>query len=92
MLGAHTLRGRPSESKQRRHIEALYADMFKNEKREFPQDVYDVLNELFCDVDAYCGDPELRDDEDLDDEQLLNCAKKALEILNSIALRTTPLS
>lgn len=63
-------------------FEMSYMDMFKNEYREFPEDVYDVLNGLFSDVDAYCGDPELRDDEDLDDEQLLGSAKEALKKLS----------
>lgn len=34
---------------------------------------------LFYEVDAYCGDPELRGSEDIDDAQLLGAARKALE-------------
>lgn len=63
-------------------FEVSYLDMFKSEKKEFPQDTYNVLNELFSDVDAYCGDPCLRDDEDLDDEQLLSRATEALKKLS----------
>lgn len=62
-------------------FEASYLEMFKNETRELPEDAYDVLNDLFSNVDAYCGDPELRDDDDLDDEELLNSAKQALKKL-----------
>lgn len=62
-------------------FEVLYLKMFKGEARELPKDVYDVLNGLFCDVDAYCGDTELRDDGDLGDEELLISAKEALKKL-----------
>ncbi|TXK95117.1 hypothetical protein BMR11_14125, partial [Methylococcaceae bacterium CS5] len=44
--------------------------MFKEETRVLPEDVYDALNNLFLDVDAYCADVSLRDDEDLDEEDL----------------------
>lgn len=62
-------------------FESRYLKMFKNEEDQFPEHVYDALNKLFSDVDCYCGDPDLRDDEDLDDEELLGCAKQALESL-----------
>ncbi|WP_046006447.1 colicin immunity domain-containing protein [Pseudoalteromonas rubra] len=62
-------------------FEASYMDMFKNESREIPDDIYDVLNDLFSDVDAYCGDPDLRGDEDLDELTLLSRAKEALRKL-----------
>lgn len=62
-------------------FEGRYLEMFKNESDQFPEHVYDVLNKLFSDVDTYCDDPDLRDEEDLDDEALLVCAKEALESL-----------
>lgn len=62
-------------------FEVLFMEMFKHETREFPEDIYGALNCLFTDVDAYCGDPELRDDDDLNDVELLDCAKDALKKL-----------
>ena len=59
-------------------FEAAYLDMFKAEASKLQEDVYEVLNNLFLDVDSYCSDPVLRDDEDLDDEGLLSSAKEAL--------------
>ncbi|WP_110661602.1 colicin immunity domain-containing protein [Salinicola socius] len=59
-------------------FEVGYLDIFKNESEMLPQTSYDALNELFLDVDAYCNDPGLRDEEDLDDCELLESAKKAL--------------
>ena len=66
------------------HFEMSYLKMFKNETREFPEDVYDVLNGLFTDVDAYCGDSKLRDHDDLNDEELLRNAREALEKLTAL--------
>ncbi len=62
-------------------FEMLYLEMFKDEMDGLPEDIYDVLNNLFSDIDAYCGDPDLRDGEDLDDKELLASAKKALKRL-----------
>lgn len=62
-------------------FEFSYLEMFKDEKEEFPEDVYDVLNNLFSDVDAFCGDPSIRDEEDLDEEGLIASVKEALKKL-----------
>lgn len=44
----------------------------------------EILNELFLDVDAYCGDPTLRGEDDLDEPQLRQKAQEALSALNSL--------
>ena len=62
-------------------FESRYLEMFKTETVQFPENEYDALNKLFSDVDTYCGGPDLRDDGDLGDEELLGCAKRALESL-----------
>ncbi len=62
-------------------FDTLYLELFKNETESFSEDTYAVLNNLFSDADAYCEDPSLRDDEDLNDAELLASAKKALERL-----------
>ena len=62
-------------------FENRYLEVFKKETDQLPEYVYDALNKLFSDVDSYCADPGLRDDEDLDDNELLACAKEALESL-----------
>lgn len=62
-------------------FEAAFLEMFKNEPSIFPEDIYEILNNLFIDVDAYCEDESLRDDNDLDDEGLLASAKIALDKL-----------
>jgi len=45
---------------------------------------YEILNELFLDVDAYCGDPTLRREVDLDEAQLRQKAENALFALNNL--------
>jgi len=62
-------------------FEDLFLEMFKSESNILPNYAYDALNKLFLDVDSYCGDPDLRDDEDLDDEMLEVSAKEALKKL-----------
>ncbi len=63
-------------------FESSYLDMYKAETEELPENIYNVLNSLFLDTDAYCADDELRDEGDLDDEQLLFSANNALEELS----------
>lgn len=49
------------------------------EIKEFSSDTYSILNDLYSSVDAYCHDPNIRELGDLDDEELLVCAKKHLK-------------
>jgi hypothetical protein len=62
-------------------FEQRYLRMFKNETRVIPGELYIVLNELFTDVDAFCGNPMLRGRDDLDEAQLRERAKIAYETL-----------
>ncbi|CAM2846561.1 MULTISPECIES: colicin immunity domain-containing protein [Vibrio] len=62
-------------------FEERYLEMFKNESRPMPENVYQVLNSLFYCVDAYCSDPDLRDDDDLDDSLLLARTQDAYDLL-----------
>jgi len=62
-------------------FESLYLRRFKAETREMSADVFGALDTLFGAVDAYCGDPALRDEDDLDDVGLLEAASNALATL-----------
>ncbi|QUH00754.1 hypothetical protein HUO13_07945 [Saccharopolyspora erythraea] len=64
-------------------FQAQYMSMFKSATRHFPEPVYEILNELFLDCDEYVADPSLRDDEDLDDDQLHQRAAQALTRLEA---------
>jgi len=59
-------------------FELSFLEMFKNESEALPERSYATLNALFLDADAYCSNPNLRDEEDLDDQELLDSAKQAL--------------
>ena len=64
-------------------FEAEFLREFKQETVRFGALIFDALDELFADVDAYCADPDLRDDDDLDEEQLRRSATRAREILSA---------
>lgn len=59
-------------------FETEYLRKFKNEQLVFGDDVYNILNELFSDVDCYCSDPTIIDSEDIDECLLRSRAEKAL--------------
>lgn len=65
-------------------FEERYMAMFKAATAHFPEEIYDVLNDLFLDCDEYVADPSLRDEEDLDDQQLLDRAAGALSRLTAL--------
>ena len=62
-------------------FEMSYLEMFKHDETDIPIFAWRVLNELFLDTDAYCADPDLRDEDDLDEKQLLASAQRTLDIL-----------
>ncbi len=63
-------------------FETLYLDLFKPDGRTFPLNELSVLSKLFTDVDAFCGDNDLRGEDDIDEDELLKCANQALVELN----------
>jgi hypothetical protein len=65
-------------------FEGRYLYKFKNESLQLPRGVFEELDQMFGDVDAYCSDPLIRSADGLDDERLLASAKRtftALKIL-----------
>lgn len=59
-------------------FQTQYFEVFKNDMREKGDSLFRILDWLFAEVDAYVPDPKLRDDvDDLDDDQLIECAKQA---------------
>ena len=57
-------------------FETNYLHKFKNESVQLPQPIFEELDRLFGDVDAYCPDPAIRPADGLDDEQLVASAKE----------------
>ena len=59
-------------------FERRYLSMFKSDTNSWTEAEYENLNYLFAEVDAFCADPELRDANDIDEEQLKEATKRTL--------------
>jgi self-protective colicin-like immunity protein len=65
-------------------FERSYLLMFKEDTTNWTEAEYESLNYLFGEVDAFCADPELRGENDIDDDQLREATKTTLaKLLNS---------
>jgi hypothetical protein len=66
-------------------FEAAFLRMFKNETARLPDDAFQLLDELFADIDDYVSDPELCSAAGgLGDEELRTRAESTLARLRSI--------
>jgi hypothetical protein len=59
-------------------FERQYLDLFKNESPGMTIAEFSPLEALFTGVDAFCSDPTLRSQEDLDEDQLRELARSTL--------------
>jgi len=62
-------------------FEREYLKLFKGDHTDWSDAEFAILDELFAEVDAFCADPQLRGDEDLDEYELKERSKIALERL-----------
>ena len=67
-------------------FEREYLKLFKADETEWPEAEFAILDELFGEVDAFCADPQLRDENDLNEYELKERSKLALERLQSLVL------
>lgn len=52
-------------------FEKEYYNLFKNDdKTDYTKKEYDFINGVFSTLDSYCSNPELRDENDLNDEEV----------------------
>lgn len=66
-------------------FDLAYLKARKSEQRVLGDTVFPILQQLFGDADAYVSDPSLRTEpEDLDDEQLRECARRARKALRDL--------
>ncbi len=65
-------------------FESRYLKLFKEEREIPPKQVYEVLNKLFSDVDAFCDDPSLRNHYSIDERELRECANRAFQTLKTL--------
>ncbi len=64
-------------------FEREYLKLFKADETEWTEAEFAILDELFGEVDAFCAYPKLRDENDLDEDELKERSKMALERLQS---------
>jgi Bacterial self-protective colicin-like immunity len=67
-----------------RTFERIYLERFKNDPTDWSEAEYEILNDLFGDVDAFCSDPQFCGPDDLNEEQLRHKAKIALKKLQAL--------
>ena len=70
-------------------FEGRYLRTFKEDLTRRPRRIYDTLDRLFGDVDAFVADDDLRDDGDLDESGLLASARRTLSDLEHLEPRQT---
>lgn len=64
-----------------RYFQDLYFDVFKQERRELTEDVYEWLDNLFCELDAYTDDEDFARDNPkycIDEKRLREIALKTM--------------
>lgn len=59
-------------------FKATFLSSFKSEPAGMAESLYLALDRLFSDVDMFCADDELHDDDDLDEDGLRRACKNAL--------------
>ena len=66
-------------------FEKMYLNLFANDVTHWSEVEYLVLDKLFSDVEEFCSDPDLRDENDLDENQLRDQAQIALDKLKVLS-------
>jgi len=65
-------------------FEAEFLKLFEYDNTDFTEEEYKILNALFWAVEDFCAEPKLREEGDLDENQLLEAAQVASQALNSL--------
>lgn len=65
-------------------FEEGFLSSFKSEPNGMSHSLFLLLDKLFSDVDAFCADEELREDDDLDEDQLREACAEALAALSKM--------
>lgn len=65
-------------------FEERYLSLFKADSTDWKDDEFEILDGLFGAVDAFCPDPNLREEEDLDENQLREVCRTALFELRNL--------
>src|SRR3712207_1188043 len=73
-------------------FESRYLRQYKDDPTRWPKAIYEPLNEVFLDLDAYCPDPELRagDPYAIDEAELRRRVAAALAVLRDLVPDSVP--
>ena len=67
-------------------FQQLYFALFKSDHKHRPREIFNILDELFADIDNYCSDDALRHEVGgIDEEELRNRARLAEVRLADVA-------
>lgn len=58
-------------------FEKKYLELYKNDPTDWSEGEFEILDGLFGAVDAFCSDPDLREEDDLDEVQLRGACRNA---------------
>lgn len=64
-------------------FETEFLKLFKSDK-SYDENFYETIKPLFYAVEDFCSNPEIRDDDDLDENQLAEAAKATLDKLEKL--------
>lgn len=70
----HFLQGEMSAAQ----FEATFLSRFKSEPEGMSESLFLALDRLFSDVDMFCADDEIREDDDLDEDGIRQACKRTL--------------
>lgn len=62
-------------------FERQYLDLFKSDTAFRAPAIFNAVEDVFFAVDEYCGDPDLRGEYDIDEDQLRDRVRAALRSL-----------
>jgi len=64
-------------------FETEFLKLFEGDK-SYDENFYEIIKPLFYAVEDFCSNPEIRDDDDLDENQLAEAAKETLDKLEKL--------
>ncbi len=65
-------------------FERRYLDLFQSDQTMRGEFIFRTIEDVFFAVDEYCGDPDLRGEYDIDEDQLRERVRAALEALANV--------
>lgn len=65
-------------------FEDRYLRLFEDDPEIYKNQLFNVLDKLFADVDSFCADPGLRDEQDIDEHEFKRRVTAAAKQLKTI--------